>query len=152
MSLTIAGRFRGKRVILLKDLGQGVLRKQAPIFCWIGSGAEMLTGYAIVVTGPFKINGVPLRRVNARYVIATSTSIDVKGLDVSIFPTSITSHQHYLTCHTTVQDPRQSLRAILLGHRQGREEEGRGSLLQAGREAREEATRCWTCRRSEECG
>jgi large subunit ribosomal protein L6e len=36
-----------------------------------------------VVTGPFKINGVPLRRVNARYVIATSTSVDVKGLDVS---------------------------------------------------------------------
>ncbi|KIW03359.1 uncharacterized protein PV09_05567 [Verruconis gallopava] len=60
--ILLAGRFRGKRVILLKDLGQGVL----------------------LITGPFKINGVPLRRVNARYVIATSTSVDVKGLDSKI--------------------------------------------------------------------
>merc|ERR1712072_1308846 len=60
--ILLAGRFRGKRVILLKDLGQGVL----------------------LVTGPFKINGVPLRRVNARYVIATSTSVDVKGLDSKV--------------------------------------------------------------------
>lgn len=35
------------------------------------------------MTGPFKVNGVPLRRVNARYVIATSTSIDVSGIDKS---------------------------------------------------------------------
>jgi ribosomal protein L14E/L6E/L27E len=33
------------------------------------------------VTGPFKINGVPLRRVNSRYVIATSTKVDIGGLD-----------------------------------------------------------------------
>lgn len=33
------------------------------------------------MTGPFKINGVPLRRVNASYVIATSTKIDLSGLD-----------------------------------------------------------------------
>lgn len=33
------------------------------------------------MTGPFKINGVPLRRVNARYVIATSTKVDLKGVD-----------------------------------------------------------------------
>lgn len=35
----------------------------------------------LLVTGPFKLNGVPLRRVNARYVIATGTSVDVSGLD-----------------------------------------------------------------------
>ena len=34
-----------------------------------------------MVTGPFKLNGVPLRRVNARYVIATATSVDIKGVD-----------------------------------------------------------------------
>ena len=33
------------------------------------------------MTGPFKVNGVPLRRVNARYVIATSMKVDLKGLD-----------------------------------------------------------------------
>ncbi|KJZ73542.1 hypothetical protein HIM_07098 [Hirsutella minnesotensis 3608] len=57
--ILLAGRFRGKRVILLKALDQGVL----------------------LVTGPFKINGVPLRRVNSRYVIATSYKVDVSGLD-----------------------------------------------------------------------
>ena len=57
--ILLAGRFRGKRVVLLKHLSQGVL----------------------LVTGPFKINGVPLRRVNARYVIATSARVELKGLD-----------------------------------------------------------------------
>jgi large subunit ribosomal protein L6e len=57
--ILLAGRFRGKRVILLKNLSQGVL----------------------LVTGPFKVNGVPLRRVNARYVIATSHKVDLAGID-----------------------------------------------------------------------
>ena len=30
--------------------------------------------------GPFKINGVPLRRVNRAYVIKTSTKLDVSGV------------------------------------------------------------------------
>jgi large subunit ribosomal protein L6e len=35
----------------------------------------------LLVTGPFKVNGVPLRRVNARYVIATKTSVPLDGID-----------------------------------------------------------------------
>lgn len=37
-----------------------------------------------MVTGPFKVNGVPLRRVNARYVIATSSKVDLKGIDEKV--------------------------------------------------------------------
>jgi large subunit ribosomal protein L6e len=33
--------------------------------------------------GPYTCNGVPLRRVNQKYVIATSTSVNVSGVDVS---------------------------------------------------------------------
>lgn len=33
------------------------------------------------MTGPFKVNGVPLRRVNARYVIATKSKVELKGVD-----------------------------------------------------------------------
>lgn len=64
--IILAGRFRGKRVVYLKPLEDNTL----------------------LVSGPFKVNGVPLRRVNPRYVIATSTSIDVSKVDVSKYDVS----------------------------------------------------------------
>lgn len=46
---------------------------------------KSLEDNTLLVTGPFKVIGVPLRRVNSRYVIATSTKVNIEGVDVSKF-------------------------------------------------------------------
>lgn len=59
--ILLSGRHRGKRVVMLGSLPSGL----------------------ILVTGPYTINGVPMRRVDPAYVIGTSTIVDVSGVDVS---------------------------------------------------------------------
>ena len=53
--ILLSGRFRGRRVVFLKKLESGLL----------------------LVTGPYKYNGVPLKRVNAAYVLPTYTKLKV---------------------------------------------------------------------------
>lgn len=51
--ILVAGRHKGKRVVLMKVLGSGLL----------------------LVNGPFSINSCPMRRISQRYVIATQTRV-----------------------------------------------------------------------------
>lgn len=58
--ILLAGRHQGKRVVLLKVLKSGLL----------------------LVNGPFYLNSCPMRRISQRYVIATKTRVNLKGVAI----------------------------------------------------------------------
>merc|ERR1711976_597835 len=60
VAIVLAGAHKGKRVVVLKSLASGL----------------------VLITGPFKVNGCPLRRVNQRLLLATSTSVNISGVKV----------------------------------------------------------------------
>lgn len=60
--ILLSGTHRGRRVIVLKTLASG----------------------NILVTGPYAVNGVPLKRVNPAYVISTSTKVSLDGVNANV--------------------------------------------------------------------
>ncbi|XP_052869039.1 60S ribosomal protein L6 isoform X2 [Anopheles cruzii] len=58
--ILVAGRHKGKRVVLLKVLSSGLL----------------------LVTGPFEVNACPMRRISQNYVIATRTQVNLREFEV----------------------------------------------------------------------
>ena len=45
---------------------------------------NLLPAKCVVFLGPYQVNGVPLRRVNQAYVIATSMKVDVSKVTIPV--------------------------------------------------------------------
>eukprot|EP00922_Rhytidocystis_sp_ex-Travisia-forbesii_P047593 GHVS01070912.1.p1 GENE.GHVS01070912.1~~GHVS01070912.1.p1 ORF type:complete len:210 (+),score=22.54 GHVS01070912.1:91-720(+) len=61
--ILLNGPHKGARVVMMKSLVSGLL----------------------LINGPFELNHIPLRRCSQHCVIATSTRVDVSGVDLSKF-------------------------------------------------------------------
>lgn len=71
--ILLSGVHRGRRAVVLKALASGNL----------------------LVTGPYAINGVPLKRVNPAYVIATSTRVPLDGVAANVDETHFKAQTRY---------------------------------------------------------
>ena len=60
--ILLSGANRGRRVVVLKRLPSG----------------------SLLITGPYSVNGVSLGRVNAAYVLATTTRVSLDGVTANI--------------------------------------------------------------------
>jgi len=60
VAIILAGVHKGKRVVVLKQLDTGL----------------------VLISGPYALNGCPLRRINQRYLLATKTTIDTSAVKV----------------------------------------------------------------------
>merc|ERR1712217_923125 len=58
--IVLAGAHKGKRVVVLKQLASGL----------------------VLITGPMKLNGCPMRRINQISLLAPENSLDVSGVTV----------------------------------------------------------------------
>merc|ERR1711981_1545100 len=60
IAIVLAGAHKGKRVVVLKQLASGL----------------------VLITGPMKLNGCPMRRINQIYLLATENALDVSTVKV----------------------------------------------------------------------
>merc|ERR1712119_220568 len=58
VAIVLAGAHKGKRVLVLKQLASGL----------------------VLITGPMKLNGCPMRRINQNYWLATKTQEDITSV------------------------------------------------------------------------